>query len=44
MGGEGGVGAALPGRRMAGVPERSTSEQSVEACPGRDKSVDQPIR
>lgn len=39
----GGV-AALPGCRVAGVPRRCTTEQSVEACPGREKSVDQPIR
>lgn len=36
--------AALPGRRVAGVPTESTTEQSVEACSGREKSVDQPIR
>lgn len=36
--------AALPGRRVAGVPTVSTTEQSVEACSGREKSVDQPIR
>lgn len=37
--------AALPGRRWLGSSdEESTTEQSVEACSGREKSVDQPIR
>lgn len=33
--------------RVAGwleYPAVCTTEQSVEACPGREKSVDQPIR
>jgi len=45
-----GVGEAGVGWRRCRVagwleyPAVCTTEQSVEACPGREKSVDQPIR